>query len=544
MAPALAGAAVVAALVLLPAGTAGAAASSSVAINGPASGTVYKGGGPTVTGSGALSQPALQTNTITDLSLSVSGPQTAAGSSCDDTSCGATTGGGSTSFSFAPAVAYNGPYSVAVTMSGACHTLLGLPCSAPPSASASTSFVMAVPPAPPAGVKTTVNSDDTVTVSWNASPEPDLIGYQIQREGPGSPSWTVVNRFTAATVWTDTNTTGSGFYSYEVFAIRPGASGGTSDALSAASSPTGVVVTLPVAPTVPGETTTVAPSTTTTVAQASPGGLNISAFLNGAKAAGALPPTPAPAAPKVTAPQVVIPATPTTVAVPNTFAPTLPYGLPSSTVTTHAQGGNQVALPATSKSTSGSPRPVAIYVAGGLLLCLLGLGLRTANRRSRPEPLEPVHDDHPTGPVLMGGPGTGVAGARAATGDVELVGAGLVGAGLVGAGVAPGAATASMAADAYAGPAISASSARVPERHRSGSGPSNRGPSDRGPSGGGPSGGGPSGGGPSGGGAHDSGRSDIGASNRGPQDGGANDGGPSGGGAHDSGRSDIGASNR
>jgi hypothetical protein len=90
--------------------------------------------------------------------------------------------------------------------------------------------VVEVKPGAPTGLTAKVNKGREVALAWNPNPEPDIVGYQVQRRYDGTDTtdavdWSpVVN--TAGTVFTDkTTTTDGGTYHYRVVAVRSSAAG-------------------------------------------------------------------------------------------------------------------------------------------------------------------------------------------------------------------------------------------------------------------------------------------------------------------------------
>ncbi|MDP9072800.1 MAG: hypothetical protein M3N98_01275, partial [Actinomycetota bacterium] len=168
-----------AALVLIPAGPAS-AVNPSTTISSPGNGATLTNSTVPISGSTSIPPGLLNGNTITGVAISVTGASTA---SCSNSGCGATVGGTSTSFSFHPVLAFNGPYTVTANTSASEAGILG---STPRSDSASASFRLAVPPAAPHGVSAVANADRSVTVSWARNTEPDILGYQVERQDPSS----------------------------------------------------------------------------------------------------------------------------------------------------------------------------------------------------------------------------------------------------------------------------------------------------------------------------------------------------------------------
>ena len=160
-----------------------------------------------------------------------------------------------------PQLAYNGRYQLTATATGS-HpppsTPLGEQEPPPPAAQAVRTFFLAAPPVAPAEVKATAESSGEVTVRWDPNPEPDLVGYQIERAAARSTDFRAVGISTAAR-FTDDTVADSGRYIYRVIAVRQGAQDeGVASAPSSASRAVEVSE----------------PPTTTTVASGSGGGGN------------------------------------------------------------------------------------------------------------------------------------------------------------------------------------------------------------------------------------------------------------------------------
>jgi hypothetical protein len=431
------------AVVLAPAAPAS-AVSSAIVINGPSAGSAFTAGVTSapvaITGTASIPAALLENNVVTDVQVAVNFGSAQPYGCAHAADCAATVGQGTTNFSYTPVVTRNGPYTVTATVTGSECTVLG--CS-PRTANATTNFSVGVRPAAPRNVQAQVNSNGSVTVSWSANPEPDVIGYQILRVDPKASSGHVVNSFLTGTSWTDTGTAANGgTFGYSVVAFRPGSSGTVTSALPplfAQSATANADVPIPVPDTtVPPGGVPVANTTTTTSAPALP--LDLSGFLTQATKAGAIPAAPPKAVVHTSpAPRLVIPsaqATQGSFGPPDTYAPTLPYNpsgsAPAATTPASGRALPQVALPA--QPTSHHGRSLLFPLAGGLLLCVLGLGLRTMNRGPRGAPLEPLAagDTAVTGrrpPFRVGagaggrvGAGAG-AGAGATTGGTARAGA-------------------------------------------------------------------------------------------------------------------------
>jgi hypothetical protein len=90
-------------------------------------------------------------------------------------------------------------------------------------------FAEGVKPQPPTGVSATKDSDGSaVTVSWQANPEPDIVGYEVQRAAVNGSDWSTVNSNSgsADTNYRDTSVQPGSDYQYRLIAIRSGAQQG------------------------------------------------------------------------------------------------------------------------------------------------------------------------------------------------------------------------------------------------------------------------------------------------------------------------------
>ena len=86
---------------------------------------------------------------------------------------------------------------------------------------ATTRVVVDNPAAPPAGVAATVG-EDGVALTWERNPEPDLLGYEVERSNGGD--FEVLGQTTDTSV---VDAVGAGTYSYRVTAIRSSAARST-----------------------------------------------------------------------------------------------------------------------------------------------------------------------------------------------------------------------------------------------------------------------------------------------------------------------------
>jgi hypothetical protein len=111
--------------------------------------------------------------------------------------------------------AYNGNYRITVTVQGKDSVI-----SSTSTSTATEDVAVDAKPVTPANVKAAVGTDRSVTLTWDANPEPDIIGYQIQRS-LGSNQWSAAGN-TSDTSFTDTATESrGGTYQFRVIAVRP-----------------------------------------------------------------------------------------------------------------------------------------------------------------------------------------------------------------------------------------------------------------------------------------------------------------------------------
>ncbi|MEO7836512.1 MAG: hypothetical protein ABIS21_02585 [Acidimicrobiales bacterium] len=178
-------------------------------------------------------------------------------------------------------IGYNGEYEATVSASASQPGLELLGGHGPLPGRATRGFVVAVPPVPPADVRTAIDpATRVVTLSWKPNPEKDLVGYLVQRNGD-------VPRPIGVTTFTDTTTANAGGeYVYRVQAVRNGRtaeSGLTSDPVTATAtvpSPPGTDVTVPPGGAAAGGTGTAGGTTGTTIASNKPGSLTTSGTID------------------------------------------------------------------------------------------------------------------------------------------------------------------------------------------------------------------------------------------------------------------------
>jgi hypothetical protein len=159
----------------------------------------------------------------------------------------------SLSFPWSPQLTWNGTYTVKADASG---TETPVDFNGQEFNSDVNTFKVEAPPATPTGVKATVDqAKRTVTISWAANGEPDIIGYGVYRK-EGSDF--VPRKSLTATSYTDEiGSLPAGTYQYQVYAARPNADGSQA-VVSAPATTAGKVTTSPPPP--PTSTTTPAGS--------------------------------------------------------------------------------------------------------------------------------------------------------------------------------------------------------------------------------------------------------------------------------------------
>jgi hypothetical protein len=120
-------------------------------------------------------------------------------------------------------LAWNGPYQVVATAteddSGTPHSGTSSP----------VNFAEGVAPQVPSGVSAAKDADGrAATVSWQANPEPDILGYEVQRASANGSDWSTVSPSPRVTDtnYRDTTVQQGSDYQYSVIAIRSGAQAG------------------------------------------------------------------------------------------------------------------------------------------------------------------------------------------------------------------------------------------------------------------------------------------------------------------------------
>jgi Fibronectin type III domain len=139
-------------------------------------------------------------------------------------------------------LAWNGPYQVTATATESDPNTQPRQGTSP-----TVDFAEAVPPQAPTGVSAAKNSDGSaVTVSWQANPERDIVGYEVQRASVNGSNWSTVSPSPGGT---DTNFRDSSVhsgsdYQYRVIAVRSGAQQGQT--INSAPSTSASTVTPPI----------------------------------------------------------------------------------------------------------------------------------------------------------------------------------------------------------------------------------------------------------------------------------------------------------
>jgi len=200
------------------------AGAPDISMSSPTGGGVVDTSTPTIAGTAAATSPD---GTVTgNVDVAVTSAAGHPGWSATTPACGQS----SCSFSLpvSPPLLWNGAYTLSVQ---ATETDPGGQ-SQPVSYEAS--FSVAAPPAAPSGLTATPSADGrSVSLAWSEPSYPDLVGYQVTRSpsGPGFPTRV------SATSWVDHSTTPGSAYSYQVTALRQGAtSGATVSSAPAAAS--------------------------------------------------------------------------------------------------------------------------------------------------------------------------------------------------------------------------------------------------------------------------------------------------------------------
>ncbi|HEX5265277.1 MAG TPA: fibronectin type III domain-containing protein [Acidimicrobiales bacterium] len=202
------------------------AGAPDISMSSPTGGGVVSTSTPTIAGTASATSPD---GTVTgDLQVAVTSAAGHPGWSATTPACGQS----SCRFSLAvsPPLLWNGAYTLSVQATETDPGGPGQP------VSYEASFSVAAPPATPSGLAATPSADGrSVRLAWSEPSYPDLAGYQVSRSpsGPGFPA-----RVTSAG-YSDPATTPGTAYSYQVTALRQGASSGTTVASAPATAAVG-----------------------------------------------------------------------------------------------------------------------------------------------------------------------------------------------------------------------------------------------------------------------------------------------------------------
>ncbi len=294
----------------------------------------------------------------------------------------------------------NGPKEL--TVSATTEGLIGL-LPGPKVQASPRTFALAAPAAQPVLDPPKVNDARNTELSWSRNAEPDLLYYAVFRKDPGGTKYTQVagnvSQSATGTKVTYTDTTTSAFlggeYSYQVVAVRRGATA-TAEVSSAPSTARTAAIPAPPSTTstsvVPGAPQPEAPPAgpTTTVKPGTSAGVDLSGFLSSRS-------QPAPV------PTVTVPEPPDT-----GFASTLPFGARPADL--EEEGEADAVLPDDERSFTSiisriSPGRPLVPVAGGLIMLLLAMHMRLLNHRIKAEPAGDLPiDDVATPPVAAARP--------------------------------------------------------------------------------------------------------------------------------------------
>ena len=127
----------------------------------------------------------------------------------------------SVAFSWTPSLPHNGNYLLTVRATGEDRPV---ETNGAETSETSRSFAIEASPSIPKEVKVRADPDSReVDVTWRKNPEPDILGYQIQRSVDES-EWSVAGESTETFFRDADSAKNGGLYSYRVVAIRRGAS--------------------------------------------------------------------------------------------------------------------------------------------------------------------------------------------------------------------------------------------------------------------------------------------------------------------------------
>jgi hypothetical protein len=257
-------------------------------------------------------------------------------------------------------------------------------------ATANVPFYVSAPPQTPSGVKTSVDdSQRSITVSWNANPEPDLVMYVVGRYYGTSTGGKAFFVDASQTSYVDNlGTNPAGSYRYDVYAVRkaaksseqsiPSKAAGTSTASVRSAPPTTNTTTGPGGGTT---ATTASPSGSGSSSSSGPAlaqhGTNVSGFGNLLSQSGGLPSRSA--------------SPPATLEPDPGFDQTLPYGARPPAQTGNDNNSTALGAPDSQRLASSKERPTSLlFLAAGLLATVLLMHLLWVKSEVDRAPLDPL----------------------------------------------------------------------------------------------------------------------------------------------------------
>ncbi|HET7488301.1 MAG TPA: hypothetical protein VFJ85_10255 [Acidimicrobiales bacterium] len=396
----------------------GAAAAAGIAFVLVSAGPVQAAGGPSITFMAPLANQQLGSSAVTVTakadtsgtlvdSITVSVQQTGTSRPPFNSSTPANNSASQT-VSVPLTLSYNGTYQATVTAT----SREGLVLSSRYTNSGQLTFAVAAPPARPSGVKAAVNTDArTVSLSWKANGEPDLLFYLVQRATGTSGDFTVLGKTTDTSFVDNSTAATGGSFRYEVVAVRAGVNSdeGISSDPSAITAESSAAVPAPPPP----PTAAPAPAAGTPGAAPAPAAPAAAAG-GGTPAGGAAPPAKVPPnspGALVTSGTVDLSGfaavknqgrstSPNTIALPDPgFQETLPFGTPTTAEgeaggdDPGALGAGQRALNASDTSSTGDRLRTLSFFAGGLLVTVLLMHVLWVKSEVNRVPLEALEPE-------------------------------------------------------------------------------------------------------------------------------------------------------
>jgi len=369
-------------LVALGAGTMGAHAASDITVQFDAPAPNFEFTSPTTDLRGHYSMP--NGGNVTDVTVTVKTPD---GQNVVQTFSSPPPNG---NFEWTPpAWRRNGSYTATVVANGKTSSVFN---SQNVQATANVPFFVSAPPLTPSGVSTSVDdSARSITVSWDANPEPDLVMYVVGRYYGTSTGGKAFFVDAGQTSYTDKlGTSPAGSYRYDVYAVRkaaksseqsiPSKAAGTSTASVRSAPPTtntttgggGGTTATTVSPSGSGSSSS-SSSSGPTLAQR---GNNVSGFGNLLSQSGGLPSRSA--------------SPPATLEPDPGFDQTLPYGA-RPPARTNDDNSTALGAPDSQRLTSSKERPTSLlFLAAGLLATVLLMHLLWVKSEVDRAPLDPL----------------------------------------------------------------------------------------------------------------------------------------------------------